>query len=211
MRIGLIHATRLAIDPVADAFARHWPDADTMNLLDDSLSRDRAKTEHLTNALADRIAKLAAYATGAGCDGILYTCSAFGPAIDDVARKSAIPVLTPTAAMYADAVASGGGIGLLASFEPSVGSMASEFASNHGDHALTARCVPSALTALQAGDGETHDRLLADAAKQMTDCQVIMLAQFSTARAADAVTKATGKTVLTSPGSAVKAMKARLG
>lgn len=210
MRVAVIHATGLAVDPVAQAFARHWPEADVFNLLDDALPRDRASAGKLTNALAKRISVLADHAVGADAKGILYSCSAFGPAIQSVARRMKIPVLTPNEAMFAEALASDGQIGLLASFEPSVGSMAEEFASVSAGRALTACCVPSALEALQSGDGNAHDKFLAKQAKTMKECQTIMLAQFSTARAAEAVAKATKKTVLTSPDSAVRALKSRL-
>ena len=43
MRIGLIHAVQVAIDPINQAFAAQWPDAECMNVLDDRLSVDRAK------------------------------------------------------------------------------------------------------------------------------------------------------------------------
>jgi len=211
MRIAVIHATRLAIDPVAQAFTDVWPQADVLNILDDTLPRDRAEAGKLTNALAGRISALADYAVDAGAMGILYSCSAFGPAIRNVARRLQIPVLTPNEAMFDEALAAGGQIGLLASFEPSVASMAEEFASASGGTPLIARCVRSALEALEAGDPQSHDRQLAEDAKHLKDCQTIMLAQFSTARAADAVAKATQKTVLTSPHSAVRALKTRMG
>ena len=44
----------------------------------------------------------------------------------------------------------------------------------------------------------------------MTDVDVIVLGQFSTARAADAVAKASGKPVLTTPAAAVAEMRLRL-
>ena len=138
MRVAVIHATRLAIDPVTEAFAEFWPDADVLNLLDDTLSRDRAAADKLTNALAARINGLADYAVGAGAKGILYSCSAFGPAIQKVAQRLDIPVLTPNEAMFAEAVTTEGAIGLLASFEPSIGSMAAEFATASGGRPL--RC-----------------------------------------------------------------------
>ena len=61
-RIALIHATALAMAPIQQAFARHWPQADCLNLLDDSLSRDRAQAGELTPALvlAQRSRDLAA-------------------------------------------------------------------------------------------------------------------------------------------------------
>jgi hypothetical protein len=39
-RIALIHAVRVAMDPIAAAFVRGWPEAETVNLLDEALSRD---------------------------------------------------------------------------------------------------------------------------------------------------------------------------
>ena len=40
MRITLIHALKHSIVPIEASFARLWPDAILMNLLDDSLSAD---------------------------------------------------------------------------------------------------------------------------------------------------------------------------
>lgn len=50
-RIALIHATPLAMEPVQAAFQRHWPQVRPMNLLDDSLSFDRAQAGRLTEAM----------------------------------------------------------------------------------------------------------------------------------------------------------------
>lgn len=213
-RICLIHAVKVAISPVEAAFARLWPDATLMNLLDDSLSADRARDGTLTEAMTARFHMLAEYARGTGADGILFTCSAFGPAIESVARTLTIPVLKPNEAMFAEAFAAGARLGLLASFEPSIAPMREEFAAMaaaRGSGAtLVTACAPDAMPALNRGDGATHDRLLAEAAMSLKDCDAIMLAQFSTARAREAVAAATGRPVLTSPDSAVRAMRAAL-
>ncbi len=42
-RIVLLHATPVAMAPVHAAFAQDWPEAETVNLLDDGLTIDRAK------------------------------------------------------------------------------------------------------------------------------------------------------------------------
>ena len=76
--------------------------------------------------------------------------------------------------------------------------------------ALESVCVPEAMAALQAGDGARHDALLAAAAPRLGSCNAIMLAQFSTARARHAVAAAVTCPVLTSPDSAVLAMRKRL-
>ena len=75
---------------------------------------------------------------------------------------------------------------------------------------LVTACAPEAIRALNRGDAATHDALLAEAAKSLQDCDAVMLAQFSTARARPAVEALTGKPVLTSPDAAVRAMRAAL-
>ena len=207
MRIALIHAVRVAMQPVEDAFRRHWPQAERLNLLDDALSVDRDRAGALTPQLSRRIAALADYALDGGAAGILYTCSAFGEAIEAVQRRSKVPVLKPNEAMFAEALSRGRKLGLLATFPSSVPSMERELKDLSKEITVQSLCVPQALTALQAGDGATHDALLAAAAPQLGDCDMLMLAQFSTARARAAVAQVVKCPVLTSPDSAVLKLK----
>lgn len=205
MRIALIHALRHSPPPIEAAFARLWPEARLMNLLDDSLSADLARNGEITEAMTARFLALARYARGTGADGILFTCSAFGPCIEAVQRElSPVPVLKPNEAMIEEAAAIGGRTGLLASFAPTLRSMPPEFPA-----ALTVmpKLAEGALAALDRGDGPEHDRLSALAAADLADCDVIALAQFSLARAAPAVAAATEKPVLTTPDSAVRKLK----
>ena len=100
MRIALIHALKHSIVPIETSFARLWPDAVLMNLLDDSLSADLARDGRLTEAMTQRFLSLGRYAASTGADAILFTCSAFGPCIEAVARAQApMPVLKPNEAM----------------------------------------------------------------------------------------------------------------
>src|SRR3954454_1129627 len=105
MRVALIHALRHSPPPIEAAFARLWPEATLANLLDDSLSADLARDGALTPAMTDRFLTLARYAATSGADGILFTCSAFGPCIDACARELApMPVLKPNEAMIDEAM-----------------------------------------------------------------------------------------------------------
>lgn len=210
-RIALIHAVRVAMQPVEDAFAEHWPEAERINLLDDALSPDRERDGVLTDEMAARIASLAEYAARCGAAGILYTCSAFGDAIERVQRAAAIPVLKPNEAMFLEAASIGSRIGMLATFAPSVASMEKELAALAPGVELRTECIPDAMAALKAGDGKRHDRLLAAAARRFEGCDAVMLAHFSTARAEGAVQGMLDCPVLTAPASAVRAMRSRLG
>jgi Asp/Glu/hydantoin racemase len=208
MRIALIHALRHSPPPIEAAFARLWPEARLMNLLDDSLSADLAREGALTPAMTERFLALACYAISTGADGILFTCSAFGPCIEAVQRAFPdIPVLKPNEAMIEEAVKAGTRIGLLASFAPTLQSMPPEFPSSI---TLRPQLAEGAMDALNRGDQQAHDALAAEASRKLRDCDAIALAQFSLASAAAQVAEATGLPVLTTPDSAVRKLRGLL-
>ena len=202
MRIALIHALKHSIAPIEAAFATAWPKARLMNLLDDSLSADLARDGRLDGAMTERFLALGDYAAATGANAILFTCSAFGPCIEAVARAHApMPVLKPNEEMIERAVMMGKRIGLLSTFPPTLVSMPPEFP-------VSAQIVPKlaegALAALDRGDRATHDRLIVEASRDLRDCDVVALAQFSIASTAPLVAEATGRPVVTTPDSAVE-------
>ena len=180
-----------------------------MNLLDDSLSADLSRAGRLMPEMFDRFATLARYAAGTGARGILFTCSAFGPPIEAVARDLApLPVLKPNEAAIDDVVTFGRRIGLLASFPGTLTSMPAEFPA---DVEVVPCLAEGVLAALDAGDAAAHDRLAADASRSLIGrCDAILLGQFSLARAAPVVAAATGLPVVTTPESAVRRLRALL-
>jgi Asp/Glu/hydantoin racemase len=207
-RIALIHAVTVAMAPVHEAFRQLWPEAECVDILDTSLSRDRERDGELTPAMIDRFLLLAKYAEDNGAAGILFTCSAFGEAIETAADKAKVPVLKPNEAMFEAALSAGKRLGMLATFGPSVAGMEAEFREIAGDKAaLSSFCVPGAMKALQAGDAAEHDQLLAIAAPRFADYDALLLAHFSTSRAAAAVKAAVRCPVLTAPGAAVTKLK----
>ena len=209
MRITLIHALKHSIQPIEASFAKLWPQARLMNLVDDSLSADLARDGKLTEAMTGRFLALGRYAAGTGSDAILFTCSAFGPCIEAVARAHApMPVLKPNEAMIEQAAARGGKVGLLSTFAPTLASMPPEFPA---DVELMPKLAEGALAALDRGDRETHDRLVVEASKDLRSCDLIALAQYSLAPTADTVAAATGCPVLTTPDSAVQKLMKLLG
>ena len=214
MRIALIHAMKHSIAPTEDAFRRLWPDVRLMNLLDDSLSVDRAREGSLSPAMTQRFLALARYAVGAGAEGILFTCSAFGPCIEACRYELApLAVSKPNEAMIEEAVARAGPsarIGLLATFAPMLASMPAEFAAVAPALTVVPCLAAEALPALDRGDAVAHDRAAAAAATALRGCDLIVLGQFSLARAAPLVAEATGTTVLTTPDSAVRKLKTLL-
>ncbi len=216
VRIALIHALEESIGPARMAFRELWPEAYCFDLLDTALAVDLAHNGILDGAMIKRFQGLAEYAsstTGVGgvAAGILFTCSAFGPAIDAVKAKSSIPVLRPNQAAFEIALERGNRFALVASFEPSLGALEAElhemaFARGRSIHVRSVFAA-GALDALRQGDGETHDRIVEGVAADIEQVDAVILGQFSLARARARVERACGIPTLSTPHSAVDALK----
>ena len=210
-RIALVHAMPVAIDPVAHVFREMWPQARITHLLDDSLPADLTAAGSITPAIVERFVALARYCENCGANAVLFTCSAFGTAIEQAKKTVRVPVLKPNEAMLEEALAAGSDLALLATFEPSIPSLKKEFedlASSRGIKLkLKTRTIPAAIAALQQGRNSEHDLLIAAAAAEMGHCDALVLGQFSMARAAAGIPAAPGRKVLTSPHSAVARLK----
>jgi Asp/Glu/hydantoin racemase len=201
----------IAIEPVATVFRDMWPQAQLTNLLEDSLAPDLAAAGSITPAIVDRIVALAQYGERCGADAVLFTCSAFGTAIEAAKQAVKVPVLKPNEAMIEDALAAGSDLALLTTFEPSIPSLKRELEALASDRGirinLKTRSIPAAINALLQGRGTEHDQLIAAAAAEMGPCDALVLGQFSMARAAAHIVATPGRKVLTSPHSAVSRLK----
>ena len=218
-RIALIHATPLAVEPLQAAFQRHWPQVRHMNLLDDSLSYDRAQAGRLTPQMVQRFVDLAQYAQRTGCSGILFTCSAFGPAIEAAARATGLPTLKPNEAMFEQALGVAKKtralrLGLVATFQASLPSMTEELQALAKERGvgieLRTVFVPEAMDDLAQGRPADHHRKIAQAARALADSDAVMLAQFSMAAALPIVQAELPCPVLSSPDCAVQALMERM-
>jgi aspartate/glutamate racemase len=221
-RVVLLHGTPVAVEPIQRAFATRWPEAEAVDLLDASLSVDRAKDHELTLRMFERFVELGGYAHRLGAEAILVTCSAFGPAIERMAKELPVPVLKPNEAMFREAIGRGRRIGMLATFAPSVLTMTEEFEQFVGEAGgeagakagaratLETIVVEGAMDALRKGDADRHNALIAARAPELAHCDAIMLAHFSTSRALAAVTAAVKTPVLTAPDAAVDRIRAAI-
>jgi hypothetical protein len=213
-RISLIHATPLAVAPIEESFSRLWPQATVFNLLEGSLTADLRATGGNIDAMAGRFVELTRYAVESGAKGVLFTCSAFGPAIEAARATTNVPVLKPNEAIIEEALTLGTNVALVATFEPALAPITQEFR----DYALSQSTelnikpffVTGAWEAIQRGDKQTHDRLIAETCAAASDFDVVCFAQFSMTAAQGASRKSSGRPTLTTPDSAVRKLKALL-
>ncbi|WP_420381779.1 aspartate/glutamate racemase family protein [Novosphingobium sp.] len=222
-RIHLISALAQSPGPAAAAMREAWPQARFHNLLDDSLAGDLATLGAITPGIVERFLALGRYAAAAGAEtaptaGVMFTCSAFRPAIDRVRAALAIPVVSPNEGAFEEALAycagrpAGGTIALMLTFAGSLAPLIDEV---HAIAALRGQDLPrvdgivadGALAALQSGDGATHDRIVAAAASRIASADVVVIGQFSMARAAAAVAATVHAPLLTTPHAAVRKLR----
>jgi Asp/Glu/hydantoin racemase len=153
----------------------------------------------LDDEMIERFLTLARYARRCGADAILFTCSAFAPAIEAAAAALDVPVLKPNEAMLDEALACGARIGIMGTFEPSIPSLRAEVEelarTRNLDVTIKTRVVHGALAALHEGQAAEHDRLIAAGAAEMEDCDALILGQFSMASAAECIPARPGRTV----------------
>ncbi|MCZ4061070.1 arylsulfatase [Pantoea sp. LMR881] len=210
-RIVLIHATSLAVAPVNETFARQWPDAEISNLLDDVLSHDRGKVTTLTPEFYQRIDLLVDYAVSINAAAILFTCSAFGEAIDASAETHALPILKPNEAMFEAVLEKSNNIVMLATFAPAVPAMEAEFremaAVKQSKATITTVVVAGARDALSAGNTARHNQLIVEAGRMHQHADVLVLAHFSMEVAFEELKSAVTCPVLSSPQAAVAKLK----
>ena len=209
----MIHAVTTAIPPILQAFREGWPEAEVSNLLDDDLMPAYRRDGGLSVGIARRIRELALYAARTGADGILFTCSVF-TAVEDLAKRLvSIPLLKPDEAMVAAALDSGKRIGVVATNPPAAPAAEAQLKSAASARGMEIEVVSAladgAIAAMNAGDPATRDRLIAEAAANLSPAvEVICLAQVSMALARAEVQARVHVPVLTSPATAVARLKA---
>jgi Asp/Glu/hydantoin racemase len=197
------------------AFAEDWPEAQISNILEDGLFQWVRSTGGVVPEMYDAFQTLTRYAVARGAEGILYSCSAFGECIDACIAEHDIPMLKPNDAMIEQALDLGSRIAVVATVAatiPTISVEIEDMAAARGQKVeLVPYVVDGAFDALAGGDAALHDRLVAEAAENIEDCDVIALAQFTLSRAAPAVAAVTDIPVLNSPGAAVAKLRKLLG
>lgn len=214
-RIFLVHAVDVSMAPASNSFKKLWPKASIVNLLDESLAIDMLEDGKMTPHMVERFARLGQYCVDAGADAILFTCSAFGEAINNLKTLQRIPILTPNQALFEELLQIGGKAAMLTTFTPSVQALRSELS----DMATTLGVKPDvdsfmvegALDELLAQRGPEHDRLIAQRVNGLSQYPTIVLGQFSMAQAALHPEIKSSARILTTPDCAVRKLKGLLG
>lgn len=213
-RIALISAVTAAIAPARSALGELYPEAEVWNILDDRLLSDADDRGGLDDALRARMVRLIDHALAEGADGVLLTCSLYGPVAADVQRDA--PVLAPDEAAFREIATAGyGSVLVVASFEgardDSVERLEVTLREEGSATAVTGIAVPAAMAATKAQDSHALLAALSEAcAPHATQVDAVFLAQYSLAPAARDLAMVLGIPVLSGPASSAVALRGLL-
>lgn len=205
MAVGLMNDVKQMV-------AAEIPDVRLINIADDSLIADVIKAGQVTPAVTRRLLDYYRAAEEAGATVILNTCSSISEVVDAARTCAHVPIVKIDDAMTAKAVGLGSRIGVIATLPTTLGPTVRLVQRKAGEQNKAIKVVEGlakgAFEALMGGNGEEHDTLILNTAKEMAPAvDVIVLAQGSMARMQDKLQQETGKPVLSSPLLAVQLVR----
>jgi Asp/Glu/hydantoin racemase len=211
-RVFLVHPTPLAMAPIDEAFKTLWPQAQTINVLDESLYADIPQDGTLVPAIYDRIASLLRHCALSGADGILFSGSTFGPAVDEARTGMHVPVLRAEEAMMEQGVTLGERILLVCTAKRAMpvvrGTLDAAVKRAGVKRAITALWVKGARDAITSGDVATHDKLIAEQVVAAGDFDVIIFGQISMVPSRTPLPREIAQRIVIGPQATVARMRA---
>jgi glutamate racemase len=201
--IGLIHSTRLVVDPVHQVVASQCPDAEIINIVDEGILKVLFKLGEIDARITDWLGRLVDSAVGTGADMAVLSCSSLSPAVNDVRKKVSIPFLKIDEPMAEQAVRTTDRIGLVATNHttPKPSTMLIEEVAQRFGKKVTVvpRVQADAFLKLNDGDMDGHDNVVVKAVEELLqETDVVILAQISIARVKDKMDEKTKARVYSS-------------
>ena len=184
----LVHTVPPLVNVFQGLVAELLPEVRLFHILDEPMVERVKRRGGLTDEDGARLAQHIETAAAIGADAVLVTCSTISPVVDMIRSSAAIRVLKIDEAMIREAVSLGRRVGVIATaattLEPTRELLVAEAARQGKEVTPELVLVEGAIAALFAGDGESHDRLVAEAALSLArHSDVVVLAQASMARA----------------------------
>jgi glutamate racemase len=185
--IGLVHTTRLVIEPVHDAIAGSIDGIDLNHVLDEGILRRLAALGRITPEITDWLTRMVAATEEAGAELAIVSCSSLSPCVSEVGKRVGIPVIKVDEPMVEYAVQNGDSIGLVMT-NPTTESPSKKLFEEVADRlgrtvTLVPKLCPGAFARLSNGDLSGHDTEVAETVELLLEqVDLVMLAQISIAR-----------------------------
>lgn len=185
--IALIHNSSIIINVVDEVFERVYPEAERVNIMDESLLRDIKEKGGIDHLGTRRVCRYVMCAQDLGADAVLMTCSSLCDAAFASRAMVNIPVFAINEPMATEAVATGERIVVMGTLqsvlEPTARLVRSKAKEAEKTVSVEEALCAEAFTALLGGDPDKHDELLIGEVERAADRgEVIVFAQGSMSR-----------------------------
>lgn len=186
-KIAMIHTGCVTVAPLKKLIHEKYPEADIMNIVDDSLLNDTINAGSMPIEVVSRMAQYALIAQNAGAEVILNTCSSVGEAVDIIAPMLKIPYVKIDQPMAAEAVTHGKRLALIATVSSTVAPskrLLKRNAAEQGREVVVSEyLVDGALKVLsETGDQQRHNQMVIDTVRiAAKENDVLVFAQGSMA------------------------------
>lgn len=216
MKVVCVHTAMALVGPLTETFKQIIPEVECEHIAESSLIKEVIANNAVTPAVRRRLLDYYNAAADSGADVIFNTCSSVGDIADMAAGISRVPVFRIDRPMAEKAVREAKRIGVISTLPTTLDPtcrLLQNCAKEAGTEVeLVEGLADGAFAAGQSGDSETHDRLIAEAAKRIADkVDLFVLAQGSMARMEQRLSELTGKPVLSSPVLGVQGLRKFLG
>ena len=204
MRIGFIHATVGAIDPIMEIAAKEYPDMQILNFVNENLLDHANRVGGVDDFGRHQFSQLFEMALESELDGIVIACTLFSACAEELGKDCKIPVIGIDRPMIEKSIEDSSRIGIVATTAasgPAAERKLLSYAESVGKSVeISQEIVTEAMSRRKEGKIEEHNRIVAEAAKRLKDrgCEIVILAQITMACASEAA-EALGVSVLTSP------------
>ena len=212
IKVVAVHTAMALVEPLTKIFKEVLPEVKLNHIADDSLIQEVIANNKVTPAVRRRLLANYMAAADSGADVIFNCCSSVGDVADLGNEIAPVPVFRIDYPMAMEAVTSAKRIAVISTLSTTLDPtrrLIERCAKEAGsDVVLVDGLADGAFAAGQSGDGETHDRLIAEAAMKIADkVDLFVLAQGSMARMEKKLSEMTGKPVLSSPVSGVRGLR----
>ena len=215
IKVTAVHTAMALVEPMNQIFRQWLPEVKLNHIADDSLIQEVIANDGVTPAVRRRLLSYYVAAADSGADVVFNTCSSVGDIADFGNTYAPIPVFRIDGPMAEKAVREANRIGVISTLPTTLSPTRRllERAAREAQREVTLvdGLAEGAFQAGQSGDGNTHDRLIAEAAARIADqVDLFVLAQGSMARMEKRLADITGKPVLSSPVLGVQGLRSFL-
>lgn len=186
MKIAVMNATKLSIDPV-DQAAKLFPEVEVFHFMDEGMSWLGKQEGKISGKNMARMVRLINSAEELGVDGILLSCTIFSPYIDLLKPYTDLPLVAADIGVFEKAARDYQKIGAIVSFAPTMESVSwvvkrcrEEI---RQDLDVELKLAKGAFEAAAEGDVDTHNKSIFETACSLRDKEAIVLSQMSQIRA----------------------------